>query len=132
MLAGVAGGLAEYFETDPVLIRLIFVFFTLFGGAGLLLYIILMIIMADPKTIHEATNNIKQEFQSDVHSHPHYDYHRNHNRSVLGFFLILIGVFLLMDKLFPGFGIKTFWPLLLIFIGLTIMLNKHQNPPHNH
>ena len=31
-LCGVCGGLAEYFDIDPTIIRLIFVFLTLFGG----------------------------------------------------------------------------------------------------
>ncbi len=45
MIAGVAGGLAEYFNVDPVLIRLLFVLVFLAGGSGVLIYIILWIIM---------------------------------------------------------------------------------------
>lgn len=37
-IAGVAGGLARHLDVDPILIRVGFVVFTLFGGAGLLLY----------------------------------------------------------------------------------------------
>ncbi len=39
-IAGVCGGLAEYFDIDPVIIRLAWVVFTLIGGAGILAYII--------------------------------------------------------------------------------------------
>ena len=39
-LCGVCGGLGEYFEVDPTLIRLLWVIFTFMGGAGLLAYII--------------------------------------------------------------------------------------------
>lgn len=39
MLGGVAGGLGEYFGTDPILVRLGFAVLTLFAGAGLALYI---------------------------------------------------------------------------------------------
>ena len=39
-IAGVCTGLAEYFDVDPLLIRLIAVFFLLWGGAGGLAYII--------------------------------------------------------------------------------------------
>ncbi len=39
-IAGVCGGIAEYFEIDPTIVRLAFVAFTLPGGAGILLYII--------------------------------------------------------------------------------------------
>lgn len=37
-IAGVAGGLARHLDVDPILVRVGFVVFTLFGGAGLLLY----------------------------------------------------------------------------------------------
>lgn len=41
---GVCGGLAEYFNIDPVLVRVIFVVLTFFSGAGILLYIVLAIV----------------------------------------------------------------------------------------
>ena len=44
MVAGVAGGLAAYFDIDPVLVRLAFVALALAGGPGLILYIILWIL----------------------------------------------------------------------------------------
>ncbi len=47
MIAGVAGGLAEYFNMDPTLVRLIFVLLALAGGPGVLIYIILWIVMPE-------------------------------------------------------------------------------------
>ena len=44
-ICGVCGGIAEYFDVDPTLIRLLWVIVTLCGGAGLLAYIIAAIIM---------------------------------------------------------------------------------------
>ena len=44
MLAGVCGGIAEYFGVDPTLIRLAWVVFSLLGGSGLLAYILAAII----------------------------------------------------------------------------------------
>ncbi len=46
-LCGVCGGLAEYFEIDATIVRLIWVFITLFVGAGLLAYIIAALIMSN-------------------------------------------------------------------------------------
>ena len=40
VIAGVCGGIAEYFNIDPVIIRIVWVVITLLGGAGLLAYII--------------------------------------------------------------------------------------------
>ena len=47
ILAGVCGGIAEYFDVDPTLIRVVYLILRLFsaGFPGLLLYIILMILM---------------------------------------------------------------------------------------
>jgi phage shock protein C len=45
-IAGVAGGIANYFEIDPVLVRLIFALTCIPGGfPGLLAYIIAWIVM---------------------------------------------------------------------------------------
>lgn len=46
-IAGVCGGLGEYFNVDPTLVRLLFVVFALAGGPGLLVYIILWLIMPE-------------------------------------------------------------------------------------
>lgn len=42
---GVCGGIGEYFNIDPTIIRVIWLAFTFFGGAGVLLYFIAGIIM---------------------------------------------------------------------------------------
>ena len=44
-LAGVCGGLAEYFSLDPTLIRVLFVILAVLGGSGVILYIALWIIV---------------------------------------------------------------------------------------
>ncbi len=45
VIAGVCGGIGEYFEIDPVLVRLIWVILSLMGGAGIIGYIIAWIII---------------------------------------------------------------------------------------
>lgn len=47
MVAGVAGGIAQYVGVDPVLIRIIFVLLALFGGGGLLLYLICWLLIPE-------------------------------------------------------------------------------------
>ncbi len=46
-VCGVCGGIANYFDVDPTVIRLIWAIFTLAGGSGLIAYIIAAIIMPD-------------------------------------------------------------------------------------
>lgn len=55
MVSGVAAGLADYLNIDPVLVRLLFVLLTIFGGHGILVYLILWIIMPQ-ETISEKIN----------------------------------------------------------------------------
>jgi phage shock protein C len=45
VLAGVCGGLAEYFNLDATLIRVLFVLLAVLGGAGLVLYVAMWIIV---------------------------------------------------------------------------------------
>ena len=52
VLAGVCGGIGEYFEIDPVIIRLIWIVLTMIWGFGLFLYIIaIFLIPLEPKEI---------------------------------------------------------------------------------
>ena len=44
-IAGVCGGLGVYFKVDPFLIRLIFVLFFLAGGAALLVYVLMWLLV---------------------------------------------------------------------------------------
>jgi phage shock protein C len=44
-LAGVCGGLAEYFDLDPTLIRVLFVILAVLGGSGVILYLAMWIIV---------------------------------------------------------------------------------------
>ena len=52
-ICGVCGGVAEYFGIDSTLVRLLVVLFTLFGGSGVLLYIIAAIIMPSQPDYYE-------------------------------------------------------------------------------
>ncbi|MES2436888.1 MAG: PspC domain-containing protein [Patescibacteria group bacterium] len=50
-IAGVCGGLGEYFSIDPTLVRIGWVVFTLVGGAGIIAYIILALIVPSDKKL---------------------------------------------------------------------------------
>ncbi len=47
VIAGVCGGIAEYFDMDPTLIRLAWILFCALGGSGVLAYIIAAIIIPE-------------------------------------------------------------------------------------
>ena len=46
-ICGVCGGLAEYFNMDPTIVRLVAVVLTLAGGCGVLAYIIAALIIPE-------------------------------------------------------------------------------------
>ena len=46
-LCGVCGGIAEYFDIDPTVIRLLLIISVLFAGSGILVYIVAAIIMPE-------------------------------------------------------------------------------------
>lgn len=45
MLLGVAGGLAEYFDIDPTIVRILFIVLVFAGFSGPLLYVVLAVVM---------------------------------------------------------------------------------------
>ena len=47
MIAGVCGGVAEYFGWDPTIVRLVWAALAIGGGGGLLAYIIAAVIMPE-------------------------------------------------------------------------------------
>jgi len=54
-IAGVCGGIAEYFDVDSTLIRLLIVLFAILGGSGILFYIIAWIII--PKKSEQVSDD---------------------------------------------------------------------------
>jgi phage shock protein C len=55
MVAGVCGGLGEYFDIDPTIIRLIFVFGTIITGSGLFwAYLVMMLVVPEETPASEA------------------------------------------------------------------------------
>ncbi|MES2311891.1 MAG: PspC domain-containing protein [Pseudomonadota bacterium] len=46
-LAGICGGIAEYYGWDPTLVRVAWIVLTLLGGSGILIYLILWLVMPE-------------------------------------------------------------------------------------
>ena len=55
MVAGVCGGLGEYFNVDATLIRGLFLVLAVFGGSGLLIYLVMWIIVPDAGKVPPTT-----------------------------------------------------------------------------
>jgi len=137
MIGGVCGGLAEYFDIDPVIVRLIFVLAVIFGGSGILAYIILWIIIPEkpyfitPFNQTQATPNPTGENPDEEKKSENNQFNMNFQfqksaskKSIYaGAFLIVLGGIFLLDNFVPHFHIGDFWPLVLIGLGIAIILN---------
>jgi phage shock protein PspC (stress-responsive transcriptional regulator) len=127
MIAGVCGGLAEYFQIDTTLVRLIALIALFAGGVGFLAYLVaLIIIPVNPE--HKdicCTDNNSREKVSEVSVDglkPGLSGEEHDKRTRLGgIVLIILGCLFFMDIWFPFFSFSKMWPLILIFIGLIIL-----------
>ena len=63
-IAGVCGGIAEYFNIDSTLVRLAWVVFCLLGGSGVLAYIIAALIMPDRPYYAARSNTVSNKYLS--------------------------------------------------------------------
>ena len=62
VIAGICGGLAEYFDVDPIIVRLIALILVLSAGGGLLAYIIAWIVVPEePDNLYPVPTEIRVE-----------------------------------------------------------------------
>jgi len=139
-IGGVCGGLAEYFDIDALLVRLLFIILVIVAGGGVLLYLILWIItpeqpvftgqaqsqptMENPKENQEAP---KDTYETHPKAAPekHESGERRHRGSLIGaLVLITLGVLFLADEFIPHINFGDLWPIILIVIGIGLLLNS--------
>jgi phage shock protein C len=138
VIGGVAAGLAEYFSLDPVLIRLLFVIFALFGGGGVLVYIIFWIVIPDkPSNLNQTQNQPVMETTQNPQEGNSYSSRpadpevkkdapvvkKTKGSLIGGLVLITVGGIFLADEFFPGVNFGDLWPLILIVIGAGLLIN---------
>lgn len=142
VIAGVCGGLAEYFNIDPVIVRIVTVLLLFAGGSGILAYLILWLVVplqgtetVQPRdTIQANANEIKdvaEEFGENVRqtfSAGTSDKMRSRRRNWLGLGLIIVGGVVLLNTL----GVLTWtiwkiaWPAIIIAIGLLVLIARRK------
>ena len=143
VIGGVCGGIAEYFNIDPVIVRIIFVV-SIFGwGSSILVYILAMIIVpknqiafnnayAPPFNPKSNTYEQNAEFNSE---NANYDWQQsNYNepqetsnskaKNFIGITLIGIGAMILLENYFDFLEFEFIFPSILIAIGFYILINR--------
>ncbi len=121
MLAGVCGGIAEYFNIDVTIIRLIWAVIAL-SGTGVLIYIIAAIV------IPERPYGEQQDYVSYVDVSEPGD--KGKLISILGIVLIIVGIVALIGGLFPVLWRTLrhgFWPSIIIIIGVALIYSAWKN-----
>jgi len=127
VFAGVCGGLAEYFDVDPVVIRILFVLMVLFGGTGIVLYIAAIFIVPKRPFYFTETPHAQPDGKPGVQSEA--------VRNWFGIAMVVIGIFLLLANMeifhFFNFVEDTFefiFPVLLIILGMAIIYYRQTQP----
>lgn len=133
-IAGVCGGLAEYFEIDSTLIRILFLALLIFGGGGFLIYVIMWIVIPEkPYYLNNSQSDLNSEKKTpdlnDNQNNPNYPIETevpksNGKNTVIGIIVIVIGVLLLFDNFNFSFGFEKLWPILLIIFGASLILKS--------
>ena len=132
VFGGVAGGIAEYFDIDPIIIRLLFVIIAFAGGGGAIVYLILWIALPlepiTPYTMNmgagesfgtETPGNQSASASPDGASDPMSFPVKKENKNGLigGVILIALGLIFLANRFIPNINFGDLWPLVLVVLG---------------
>ena len=133
-LFGVAGGLGEYLEIDPALMRVGFVILCFAGGTGLVLYAVLALVLparpnADVRPSGASASAPVPEdvagasrFRSDADAD---EADTGPRRTGIAVALIAFGTLVLLGQLgiFDWFRFDLLWPLILIGFGIAMLVS---------
>ncbi len=132
MWSGVAGGIAEHLQIDATVVRAFLVIATILtGGAFLLVYIALLILMPlpdRPASGQAAPTEASADATQSVAPPPppHDPAAAERRREAAGWLLVALGVVFLLANIgaFRGIPWNYLWPLALIALGVFIVLQR--------
>ena len=126
MIAGVCGGLAEYFDIDPVFVRIVAVLLLFANGVGFIAYVVAWLLIppnpyqtSKKQTVAERT--VDQAYEG-LKTSPRRG--GQIGTMIVGVILLVLGLIFLIDNLFPwvSFGFAwRFWPVSIIIIALLLI-----------
>jgi phage shock protein PspC (stress-responsive transcriptional regulator) len=136
-LAGVAAGVAEYFDLDPTLVRVLWFLSIFVGGLGILLYIGLAIIVPlEPVPAEGAADVVHEpagaaEAQGHAHARGGGSAWGGRATTFVGAVLILLGSLALVDAIVPGWAHswRYLWPAFLVGVGVLLIVGAMRREP---
>jgi phage shock protein PspC (stress-responsive transcriptional regulator) len=135
VIGGVAGGVAEYLDVDPAIVRVVWALLALItGGIFLILYIVMWIVVPyGPESGEVATgdSNSPDAAAPTWNAQPR---RRGRSRSgggswIFGLVLIVLGVYFLAREYLPEIHVDRLWPLGLVLIGLVLLFGALRRRP---
>ncbi len=141
MVAGVCGGLADYFDLDPILVRIGFIMLAFMNGAGIVVYIVLWLIVPErnkpnskklPTTATQSSpvahliGDVKESTEHAVEEITREHPWLSRPRNIIGIILITLGALIFLDE-FAGISFLRWdyvWPIALVGIGYLILSRK--------
>lgn len=126
-LFGVCAGLSDYFEIDVVLVRIIFIIL-IFATSGAMIFIyLLMAVILPVKNYDVDQYNTVEERVSAMGKELMDNKVINRTRNYIGLGLLIIGIWMLINQIFPNLLILKWnyvWPVLIILAGLMIIIRR--------
>lgn len=126
VIAGVCAGLADYFNIDIALMRVLFVVATICGSFGFWMYVILWIVVPE-ENILGPVNEKDYGDTIDITPKEQEDKMLNKGALIASLILIFIGVVALVDNFTTIAWIWKLWPVPIIIIGVVLLLNSLKN-----
>jgi phage shock protein C len=131
VISGVAGGVAEYFDVDPSIVRIAWALLALItGGVFLILYVVMWLVV--PVAPGTAGSTAPGESASGAPGAPAASaegYRSGSAGLVFGLIFIGLGLYFLAREYLPRFNIDRLWPLGLVALGVFLLIAAMRQRP---
>jgi len=133
VLGGVAAGIADYFDIDVAWVRLAFVLAVFASGFGLLAYVIAWIVFPKDERSGAQIDEVRKVAAASIKTGVQRGRRgiSSGSRNAFGILLILLGALFFMDQNFYWFRFDSFWPLLLVGLGVYLIIRAAQPEPES-
>lgn len=114
VIAGVCGGLGEYFALDPVWFRIGFVVLALGGGSGILIYLLMWLVISPAPEGHAPSSAGRGSVTG---------------AAVVGVVFVIVGTIALVNTISPWIG-QYVWPIVFLLGGMALVLGGLNRDDH--